>query len=123
MVKKKILVTICLACSILVIIGVAIIWNDLIDMENFKKELLGIDDIEIKERAFSDKPDIRLALTLMDRYRVVESIKDLDKSEFYGKKAIELGVNEKKALGFFANFWLASVYNEKGNDIKACLFF
>ena len=123
MAKKKTLVTISLVCSILVIVGIGILWSIVIEMEKDRKMGLGIDDIEIKEREFAENPDIQLALTLMDRYRFVESIKDLDKAEFYGKKAIELGANEKKGAGFFANFYLAFVYYEKGDDIKACLYF
>lgn len=122
MVKKKLIITISLVCSILLIIGATFLWSYLKTIENWRKEALGIDDIEIKERQFAENPDIQLALTLLDRYTFVESIKDLDKAEFYGNQAIELGADDT-GYGFLANIWLASVYHEKGNEIKACHLF
>ena len=97
-------------------------WYDFKETKKFSKSLLGIDQISEQEAAFLKNPNMVLAFILMDKYKNIWEIRDVQKVEYYGKKAIDLG-GDSASFGFLINFWMASIYHEKKLDDRACYYF
>lgn len=117
--KKIILISISIILIIWICKEIFTYYND-IDIT--EKKFFGIDNIENKEEDFNKEPTISLAFELMSKYKYFDLIKDDKKAIFYGKKAIELGANERNC-GFLINAWLASLYHKKNNLKLACYYY
>ncbi len=121
MTKKTILIIGSITCFIVGMIGIVNFLPYYKKINEFGRAVSGIKDLESKESKFNKEPTVELAFSLMDKYKHVESTKDLGKVIFYGQEALRLGANDM-ACGFFVNIWLASTYHEKGDENNACIF-
>ena len=81
--------------------------------DRMSTKVLGLDELEVLEKRFSDSPNFPDCFTILDR--VGHTLKQYDRSIEYGKRCLELPRPVEK-VDWIVHYWLAEFYNKKGDE-------